>query len=55
MADQRRSLSSTTSLCPQCLDRVPGAYETDKESVYLTRTCPDHGTVTRKVWKSLDH
>lgn len=55
MANQRRDLSSTTSLCPECLDRVPGTYETDGESVYLTRTCPDHGTASPKVWESLDH
>jgi len=48
-------LAETTSLCPDCLERVPGQYEAREEAVYLTRTCPDHGTASRKVWGSLDH
>lgn len=55
MTDAGRTLSETTSLCTECLERVPGEYVTDEESVYLARTCPDHGTATRKVWDSLDH
>lgn len=55
MADADRRLDSTTSLCPTCLDRVPGEYVTDEASVYLRRECPDHGETTRKVWDSLDH
>jgi uncharacterized radical SAM superfamily Fe-S cluster-containing enzyme len=48
-------LASTTSLCPTCLERVPGEYEARDDAVYLTRSCPDHGTASRKVWASLDH
>jgi uncharacterized radical SAM superfamily Fe-S cluster-containing enzyme len=48
-------LAETTSLCPTCLERVPGRYEADDGAVYLTRSCPDHGTASRKVWGSLDH
>jgi len=48
-------LAETTSLCPDCLERVPGRYEAREDSVYLARTCPDHGTASRKVWESLDH
>jgi uncharacterized radical SAM superfamily Fe-S cluster-containing enzyme len=48
-------LSSTTSLCPTCLERVPGAYETRDDAVYLTRSCPEHRTTSRRVWESLDH
>jgi uncharacterized radical SAM superfamily Fe-S cluster-containing enzyme len=49
------SLAETTSLCPDCLERVPGRYEARDGAVYLTRTCPDHGTASREVWGSLDH
>ena len=55
MSSSDRSLSSTTSLCPDCLKRVPGEYVTDEESVFLHRECPDHGETTRRVWDSLDH
>jgi len=49
------SLAETTSLCPDCLERVPGRYEAREGAVYLTRDCPDHGTASREVWGSLDH
>jgi uncharacterized radical SAM superfamily Fe-S cluster-containing enzyme len=49
------TLPSTTSLCPTCLERVPGTYEARDGSVHLVRECPDHGTTDRKVWESLDH
>ncbi|MFB6227324.1 MAG: radical SAM protein [Halobacteriales archaeon] len=49
------TLPSTTSLCPTCLERVPGSYEAREDSVHLVRDCPDHGTTDRKVWESLEH
>ena len=55
MATPDRELSTTTSLCPTCLERVPGTYEARDDAVYLSRDCPDHGVSRRKVWDSLDH
>ncbi|WP_255152784.1 radical SAM protein [Halorarius halobius] len=55
MSEERTHLSSTTSLCPTCLERVPGTYEARDDAVFLRRSCPDHGTTSRKVWESLDH
>ena len=55
MSEPDRQLATTTSLCPDCLTRVPGEYVTDEASVYLHRECDDHGETTRKVWDSLDH
>lgn len=49
------TLATTTSLCPDCLEAVPGQYETRGDGVFLTRECPEHGTATRQVWGSLDH
>jgi hypothetical protein len=49
------TLSATTSLCPTCLERVPGTYEARDGAVYLTRECTDHGVASRKVWDSLEH
>jgi len=48
-------LESTTSLRPNCLERVPGHYERRNGEVHLTRTCEEHGTTTRTVWGSVDH
>jgi uncharacterized radical SAM superfamily Fe-S cluster-containing enzyme len=48
-------LTDTTSLCPECLEHVPGHYEERDGGVFLTRECPDHGTATRQVWGSVDH
>jgi len=48
-------LAETTSLCPSCLEQVPGQYEERGDGVHLRRTCPDHGTTSRQVWGSLDH
>ncbi|WP_247008813.1 radical SAM protein [Halorientalis litorea] len=55
MSNEPRELATTTSMCPSCLERVPGTYELRGESVHLTRSCPDHGTTSRRVWGSLDH
>ena len=55
MESEEDPLATTTSLCPTCLERVPGRYEAHDETVYLTRTCPDHGVSSRKVWGELDH
>jgi len=49
------ALAETTSLCPHCLERVPGRYEEREGSVHLARECPDHGETSRQVWASVDH
>ena len=48
-------LATTTSLCPDCLEPVPGRYERRGDGVFLTRDCPTHGTASRQVWGSFDH
>jgi len=55
MDSDSEGLASTTSLCPTCLEQIPGRYEARDGSVHLTRTCPDHGTTSREVWGSVDH
>jgi len=49
------TLGTTTSLCPDCLEPVPGRYEERDGGVFLARECPDHGSTSRQVWGSLDH
>jgi uncharacterized radical SAM superfamily Fe-S cluster-containing enzyme len=52
---QEGVLATATSLCPDCLERVPGRYERRDGGVFLTRECPTHGTASRRVWGSFDH
>ncbi|PSP32533.1 radical SAM protein [Halobacteriales archaeon QH_10_67_22] len=47
--------AETTSLCPDCLEQVPGRYVRRDGGVFLSRDCPDHGTSDRRVWGSFDH
>lgn len=49
------ALAMTTSLCPDCLEEVPGRYEERDGGVFLTRECAHHGSSSRHVWGSLDH
>lgn len=55
MGTERSSPPTTTSLCPSCLEPVPGRYETADGKVYLSRLCPEHGATSRVVWGSRDH
>lgn len=55
MGAEETGLGSTTSLCPECLERVPGEYEERDDSVHLRRECPEHGGFDRVVWDSADH
>ncbi len=41
----------TTSLCPQCLRRLPAAVVRRGHEVWLERTCPEHGEVRALVWR----
>ena len=49
------TIATTTSLCPECLESVPGRYERRDGGVFLTRECADHGPASRRVWGSFDH
>ena len=53
--DRSDALAATTSLCPECLEEVPGQYEKRDGGVFLARECPDHGATERRVWGSFDH
>jgi len=55
MSEPDTHLAETTSLCPECLEKVHGDYVARDGSVHLTRACPEHGAFDRKVWDSVDH
>lgn len=37
------STGQTASLCPHCLRRIPARRITEKDAVYLEKSCPEHG------------
>ncbi len=51
-----KTLHHTTALCPDCLREFPAeVYADDEGAVWMTRTCPDHGELTTRMWHDADH
>jgi hypothetical protein len=48
---QTKQLSSTASLCPVCLRRVPAVREQQGDAVYLVKHCPQHGNFRTVIWR----
>jgi uncharacterized radical SAM superfamily Fe-S cluster-containing enzyme len=46
-----KTLSTTESVCPDCLVRIPAARVLDGEDVYLEKTCPEHGSFRTIIWR----
>jgi len=44
-------LSTTESVCPECLSRVPAARVQYGEDVYLEKECPVHGRFKTVIWR----
>lgn len=44
-------LSSTASLCPHCLRRIPAIREQQGETVYQVKQCLEHGTFRTVIWR----
>ena len=44
-------LSSTQSLCPHCLARIPAWNVQRGEDVYLVKECPRHGRFATVIWR----
>ncbi len=47
-------LGATESVCPVCLKTLPAERIGEDDTVFLCRTCPDHGTFRVAVWRGLD-
>lgn len=41
----------TASLCPHCLSRIPAVRSREGDSVFLDKTCPDHGKFRTLIWR----
>lgn len=46
-------LSTTESVCPNCLSRVPAARVMYGDKVYLEKTCPLHGQFKTLLWQGM--
>lgn len=44
-------LSTTESVCPDCLDRIPAIRVQENHDVYLEKTCPKHGAFKTIIWR----
>ena len=44
-------LSSTSSVCPVCMQRVAAIREQQGNTVYLVKHCPEHGTFRTVIWR----
>ena len=44
-------LSTTASLCPVCLSRIPATREQVGETVFLVKQCPEHGSFRTVIWR----
>jgi 7,8-dihydro-6-hydroxymethylpterin dimethyltransferase len=49
----RLVLGTTESVCPVCLRTLPATREAEGDTVFLCRTCPDHGEFRVPVWRGL--
>ncbi|MEW5914492.1 MAG: radical SAM (seleno)protein TrsS [Thermodesulfobacteriota bacterium] len=46
-----RVLAATHSVCPECLRRVPAQRVARGDSVYLQKSCPEHGAFETIIWR----
>lgn len=44
-------LSTTESVCPECLKRIPAARVQVGDDIYLDKTCPEHGCFRTIIWR----
>ena len=52
--DRHLHLGLTESVCPVCLATIPADRCAEGGTVYLKKTCPEHGTTSTPVWRGLD-
>ena len=51
-----KHLHDTGALCPTCLKEYPAEVFADEDGVvWMSRTCPEHGPLTTRMWPDADH
>ncbi len=48
---EARLLSTTESVCPDCLSRIPAQRVARGDDVYLRKVCPEHGAFESVIWR----
>ena len=48
------TLGLTDSVCPVCLATIPAERIAEGDTVYLRKTCPEHGTTSTPIWRGLE-
>lgn len=48
------TLGLTESVCPVCLATIPAERIAEGDTVYLRKTCPEHGTTSTPIWRGLE-
>ncbi len=49
--ETERLISTTDSVCPECLARIPAQRVQRGDDVYLRKVCVTHGTFETIVWR----
>ena len=49
----REIIRKTYSVCPVCLKRIPAVHAAEGKTVYLEKTCPEHGNFSAVIWRGL--
>lgn len=50
------SLHRTIALCPECLAELPAeVFVGEKDEVWMSRTCPEHGLISTRIWDDAAH
>lgn len=53
---EQKHLHDTRALCPECLKVLDASIDADKQDkVWMTRTCPEHGTTATMIWPDATH
>lgn len=51
MPEHAKRLSPVDSVCPQCLRRIRGELIQREQTVFLEKSCPEHGFFSAVVWR----
>ena len=51
MKPDSKVISTTESLCPECLGRIPADLILREGNTYLRKTCTEHGTFETVIWR----
>lgn len=46
-----KTIRTTRSVCPKCLQNLPAVLQEEDGSIYITRSCPEHGLFREIVWR----